>query len=166
MFATKSWAFSFLSGALLLSLPAHAEPPKETGKVELSQEEKAFLELTNQARAKAKLPPLAVSAALLQAAREHAANMAAKSEMNHVIDGKDAAQRVKSHAYVFEKVAENIAACEKNNAAGVFRNWMECQHNKDNVLNDEFKELGIGIAKNEKGETYYALVFATPRPKR
>ena len=165
MFATKSWFFSIFSAVFLVFSLADAEPPKDSAKVQLSEEEKAFLELANQARAKAKLPPLTVSAALLAAAREHAANMAAKSEMNHVLDGKDTAHRVRSHGYEFEKVAENIAACEKNNAAEVFRNWMECQHNKDNVLNDEFKELGIGIAKSEKGETYYALVFATPRPK-
>ena len=157
--------FSFVA-ALTAQPFVHADAAKDPAKPELSQEEKAFVDLANQARAKAKLPLLTVNAQLLQTARDHAANMAKKGEMNHVLDGHDAAQRVKEHGYEYEKVAENIAACEKGVSAEVFRNWMESQHNKDNILNEEFREFGIGVGKNEKGEVYYTLVFASARPKR
>jgi uncharacterized protein YkwD len=143
-----------------------ADAIKEPAKPELSEEEKPFLELANQARAKAKLPPLTINAQLLRAARDHASNMAKKCEMNHVLDGKDPPQRVKSQSYEYEKVAENIASCEKRPAAEVFKNWMETQHNKENIMNEEFKEVGIGVAKNDKGETYYTLVFGVARSKR
>ena len=145
---------------------AMADPVKEPAKPELSEEEKPFLELANQARGKAKLPPLSINPQLLKAARDHASNMAKKCEMNHVLDGKDPPQRVKSQSYEYEKVAENIASCDKGAAAEVFKNWMETQHNKENILNEEFKEVGIGVAKNEKGEFYYTLVFAVARTKR
>jgi uncharacterized protein YkwD len=86
--------------------------------------------------------------------------------MNHVLDGKDAAQRVKATSYEYEKVAENIASCEKCKAEAVFKNWMETEHSKENILNEDFKELGIGVAKNDKGETYYTLVFASSRVRK
>jgi uncharacterized protein YkwD len=143
-----------------------ADAVKDAAKPELSDDEKPFLELANQARTKAKLPPLSINPQLLKAARDHASNMAKKCEMNHVLDGKDPPQRVKSQSYEYEKVAENIASCEKGTPSDVFKNWMETQHNKENILNEEFKEVGIGVAKNDKGEFYYTLVFAVARSKR
>jgi uncharacterized protein YkwD len=155
-----------LVASLLLPGLCWAEDAKEPAKPELSEDEKPFLELANQARTKARLPALSLNKQLIKAAREHAANMATKCEMNHVLDGKDLAQRVKETSYEFEKVAENIASCEKGEAEAVFKNWMETEHNKENILNEDFKELGIGVAKNDKGETYYTLVFAAARVRK
>ncbi|MFL5243213.1 MAG: CAP domain-containing protein [Gemmataceae bacterium] len=152
--------------ALAAQAFVQADGAKEPAKTELTQDEKAFFDLTNQARTRAKLPALSLNPHLLRAARDHAANMAKKGEMNHLLDGHDAAQRVKGQGYDYEKVAENIAAYEKCTSADVFKGWMDSQHNKDNILNEEFKEVGIGIGKNDKGEVYYALVFASARPKR
>lgn len=158
-----------LTASIAIVLGIHswaAANDAKTSEIKLSEDEKAFLEMANNARAKCKLPPLAINELLLRAARDHAVTMAKKGEMNHVIDGMDTAKRVKAAGFDYEKVAENIAACEKGTAAKVFSGWMEAQHNKDNILSDEFKELGVGVAKNDKGETYYTLIFASARPKR
>jgi uncharacterized protein YkwD len=166
MFTNQFWVLAVFVASLLTPAFGWADEAKEPAKPELSDDEKPFLELANQARAKAKLPALALNKQLLKVARDHAANMANKSEMNHVLDGKDPAQRVKATSYEFERVAESIASCEKSTADVVFKNWMETLHNKENILNEDFKELGIGVAKNDRGETYYTIVFAAARARK
>ena len=44
--------------------------------------------------------------------------------------------------------------------------WMDSPEHKANILRDKFTEIGIGIARNAKGEVYYTQVFAAPKKKR
>jgi uncharacterized protein YkwD len=62
---------------------------RDDEKVKLSPEEQKVLELTNQERAREKLPPLKPNARLFKAARAHSAKMAEKGMMGHVfLEGK------------------------------------------------------------------------------
>src|SRR5690242_15636055 len=84
--------------------------PDET---KLSKEEQRVLDLANEARAKEKLPPLKANATLAQVARAHAANMAKQHKMDHVLDGKNPAQRVDKAGYDYSSMGENIAVADK-----------------------------------------------------
>ena len=42
---------------------------------------------------------------------------------------------------------------------------MGSQQHRENILKREFREIGIGVARNEDGEIYYTQVFGTPRPR-
>jgi uncharacterized protein YkwD len=133
--------------------------------VEMTKEEKQLLELTNRERAKQKLPPLRANLVLFQVARRHSANMAKKSKMEHVLDGKNPAQRVLGAGYDYGKVAENIAMSDMPGAplAAIMKGWMESKLHRDNLLSDRVSEIGLGIAKNDKGEYYYTQIVARPR---
>jgi uncharacterized protein YkwD len=159
---------------VLLLLPAWLVPlraedkakEKEPAKLELSDDEKKLLELINKEREKAKLPTLETSRVLFQLARDHSANMVKKGEMNHVLDGKGPAERAKDAGYEYLKIAENIAQGEEVKLEDVVKGWMESKLHRENILNKDLTETGIGIKRTDKGEVYYTQVFGTPRKKK
>jgi uncharacterized protein YkwD len=150
-----------LVAVLLLAAEAKHEVPKPP----LTDDEQKLIEWTNKARAEKDLPPLAVNARLTAAARGHSANMAKKGEMSHVLDGKSPADRVKAAGYDYSYVGENIAVGENTPLEQVFKGWMESKPHRENILKPRYREIGVGIAKNDKGETYYTQVFGAPKTK-
>jgi uncharacterized protein YkwD len=40
---------------------------------------------------------------------------------------------------------------------------MKSKIHRDNILNAKYDEIGIGLATDDKGDTYYAQVFAKQR---
>ena len=151
--------------ALGLFGPATADDPKPEPKLELSKAEEKLLELTNEERAKEKLPPLESQPQLFKAARDHAANMAKKGELAHILDKKTPDARVDDAGYVWMAVAENIASTDRDTLEVVMEKWMKSELHRANILNKDFRHIGLGIAKNDKGDTYFTQVFATPLKK-
>jgi uncharacterized protein YkwD len=142
---------------------ARGADPEEPAKVKLSDDEQKILDLTNQAREQEKLPPLKPNAQLFEAARGHTANMARKGEMKHELDGKRVPDRVSATGYRWAEVGENIAETDGDPPALIFKGWMESKGHRANILNPVFTEIGIGIVRNAKGDTYYTQVFAKPK---
>ena len=141
-----------------------ADPQQPSG-LKLSAEEQQVLDLTNEARAKEKLPPLRPNPLLFAVARGHSANMARQDVMEHVLDGKKPGDRVKEAGYRYSWVGENIAMTDGDTPAGVFKGWMESKAHREHILSDHFDEIGLGIARNDKGNIYYTQVFASPKKK-
>lgn len=138
----------------------------KTDEIKLSKEEQRILDLTNEVRAKEKLPPLKVNATLLEVARAHSANMAKQQMMEHTLDGKGPPQRVTKAGYDYLSVGENIAFGEKGaSVEAIFKGWMESKVHHDNLISPKFEEIGIGLAADDKGEVYYTQVFGKRRPK-
>lgn len=139
--------------------PANAD----AANLKLSDEEQQVLDLTNQARVREKLPPLRPNALLCAVARAHSANMARQGKMEHVLDGKKPGERVKEAGYRYSWVGENIAMTDGDTTAAVFKGWMESKGHREHILSDHYEEIGLGIARNDKGEVYYTQVFASPK---
>jgi uncharacterized protein YkwD len=146
-------------------LLAAADKGEQKPSVTLSDDEKTILDLTNKARAEKKLPPLTVDPLLTAAARAHSANMAKKGEMNHVLDGKNPADRVKDAGYSYSWTGENIAVGENVTVPDIFEGWMKSKAHRENILKPEYQEIGISTARNDKGEVYYTQVFGTKEKK-
>jgi uncharacterized protein YkwD len=154
--------------ALLAALSlgrATAEDKKDTPRFQMSGQEKELLEMTNKERAREKLPPLKPNPVLFKAARAHSANMAKQGKMEHVLDGKNPAQRVRDLGYDYAKAAENIGVGENVPMTEIMKGWMASKHHRENILEGKYTEVGLGIARNGKGEVYYTQVFGAPRKK-
>jgi uncharacterized protein YkwD len=136
--------------------------PKDESKIEMSKEEKELLELTNKEREKEELPALEPHPRLFKAARAHAANMAKQEKLDHVLDDKNPGQRVEATGYKWMNVGENIAATDSETPAAIVKLWMDSKLHRANIVGKEFRHIGIGVAKNDKGEVYYTEVFASP----
>lgn len=142
-----------------------AEEQKTPPKLELTTDEKALLELTNKARAAEKLPPLTANAALFRAARAHSENMAKQEKLEHVLDGKRVSDRATAAGYDWDEIAENVAVAEGATPQEVVDGWLKSEGHRKNLLNARVTEIGLGVAKNAKGEKYYTQVFAVPHKK-
>jgi uncharacterized protein YkwD len=157
-------ALVFLAG-----LPADEDkkdaPPKQAD-FKMTRVEKQILEWTNAVRAGEKLPPLAPNPVLFTIARAHSQNMAKKGEMNHVLDGKTPAQRTLEGGYDYAKVGENIAYSDGAPLKDILDGWMNSKHHRENILRPNFEEIGLGVARNARGEIYFTQLFATPRKKK
>jgi uncharacterized protein YkwD len=140
-----------------------ADAPKAPPKKRLSDEEKAIVEMTNKARAKEGLEPLTVNPLLCRVARAHSANQAEQGKMAHELDGKKPADRVKEAGYKYRAVGENVAMGGNGVSLDeIFEGWMKSKGHRENILRPVFHEIGVGVARNTKGDTYYTQVFGTP----
>jgi uncharacterized protein YkwD len=152
-----------LLGAIILCPATLAAEKESSEKLKLTKEEQAVVKLTNDLRAKEKLPPLKVNALLTQAARAHSRNMAKQQKLEHVLDEKEPADRVKETGYQRALVAENIAGGRRLPPSGAFELWVDSKPHRANLLGEKFEEIGVGVARDDKGEVYYTQVFGTPR---
>jgi uncharacterized protein YkwD len=164
-------------GGLVLSVvlfawggPSNAGGNKEA-KFEMTPDEKTLLELLNKSRAAKKLPPLKPNAILTKVARAHSANMLKQGKMAHVLDRKGVAQRVDAAGYDYRSVGENLAFCEtrpddKEPLPDIHKRWMNSKVHRDNILAKRFQEVGLGLARDDKGHVYCTQVFATLRKNR
>jgi uncharacterized protein YkwD len=149
---------------ILLCLPAWslAETKPAEKEFTLSDEEKSVLELTNNERKAAGLPVLVVNEKLFQSARDHSANMARFSRLDHYLEGKSPSDRARAAGYASFGVAENIA-WNQQVPTDVLRSWMSSSGHRANILNRGYTEIGIAVAINARGERYWTQVFGQPR---
>jgi uncharacterized protein YkwD len=144
-------------------------PRVETGPLDekfVKEATQTVLELTNEARAKEKLPPLKLNELLSKAATAHSANMGRKGELSHKLDGKLPTDRVEAAGYDYAWVGENIAFTQVEPPEKIVQRWLDSPPHRAQIMNDKFREMGVGIVRNDKGEIYYTQVFGTARPKR
>jgi uncharacterized protein YkwD len=137
------------------------DPKKDKkAEVKLSTEEQGVIDLTNAERKKAdkSLEPLKMNPKLMEAARKHAANMAAQEKLEHELDCKTPADRVTAAGYEWETVGENIAQGQETPKKAL-ASWMDSPPHRENILNSEFTEIGVAVAKSKSGELYWVQVF-------
>jgi uncharacterized protein YkwD len=128
----------------------------------MSVEEKELLDLTNQERKKADRKPLKPSPVLFKVARAHSANMAKQGKMAHVLDGKNPFQRLKAAGYPYYRAGENVGVGNVP-LKGVMKGWMDSKLHRENILNPEFTEIGLGRVVDANGDAYYTQAFGRPR---
>lgn len=132
-----------------------------------SEPENRLVELTNLERKKKELPPLRPNPVLAQLARAHSANMGRQAKMEHTLDGKTPFDRMREAGYQFTRAGENIAAGDaKFRLPDLVRAWMESKFHRENILNADYTEIGIGVAQGKDGQIYYTQVFAAPKAKQ
>lgn len=150
-----------LAGPASAPMPRSAEPGAKEQPVSFATQEQGVLDLTNQERKKADLPPLQQNAKLTRAAREHSANMARLDRLDHVLEGKGPGERLADIGYTSLGWGENVAAGQRTPEEAL-ASWMQSPGHKGNILNQTYTEIGVGIAANDRGGLYYTQVFGRP----
>jgi uncharacterized protein YkwD len=151
-----------LTGLLLVCVLFGAERKDQRPHPPLGSSEKTIFDLTNKARIENKLPPLTVNSLLTKVARAHAANMASQGKMSHVLDDKTPADRVKDAGYNYSLSGENIALGENTPVSDIFEGWMKSKAHRENILREQFREVGVGVSSASDGKVYYTQEFGTP----
>ena len=65
---------------------------------------------------------------------------------------------MKQFGISYRTAGENIAMGQTT-PNKVMEGWMKSPGHRDNILKPDFKQLGVGIAKNSKGELYCTQMF-------
>ncbi|MGW7688266.1 CAP domain-containing protein [Streptomyces asiaticus] len=143
------------SAAMASQSAAPAGSPSAT-----SADQQEVVDLVNSERSKAGCEPLTVNAKLTKAAQDHSEDMAAHSNMSHTgSDGSSPGDRIERAGYSWRAYGENVAY-GYDSPKSVMEGWMNSSGHKANILNCDFKEIGVGLAQPGN---YWTQDFGTAR---
>jgi uncharacterized protein YkwD len=139
-----------------LKNPAQAEMPlscdiEDPSPVESNSRSTSVIQevvnIVNHERGKAGLSPLRIHSQLNAAAQAHSNDMARNDFMSHTgSDGSSMGDRIKRHGYNFRTAGENVAAGQRS-PQDVMRSWMNSPGHRQNILNPNFRDIGVGYAQ-------------------
>ena len=139
------------------------ELPEETPEVTPEVQDQAYAyglritELVNEHRAAAGLAPVTYSAKLSQAAQVRAVEI--EQSFSHTRpDGRYFSTVFAEHGITYRYSGENIAWGQKS-PEEVVTAWMNSAGHRANILNANFKELGVGYRQNARGVNYFTQLF-------
>ncbi|HHX63482.1 MAG TPA: CAP domain-containing protein [Chloroflexi bacterium] len=164
LFTGILWQGGIVSGASTHSgpdiyLPLVVRAPSPPPSVPTFEDR--VIQLTNQERAKAGLAPLTRSAELSRAAQEHSVDMATGNFVSHIgSDGSNPGDRITRAGYAWYTFGENVAA-GYTTPESVVEGWMQSEGHRQNILNPDFKHIGVGHAHNASSDYkhYWTQVF-------
>jgi len=126
-----------------------------------------IIELTNQKRAELGLSPLTNNAFLNEIAQRKAADMFAFNYWAHTSpSGRDPWSFFREVGYKYIYAGENLAR-DFMDSASVVEAWMNSPTHKDNIINPNYKEIGVAVVNgtlNGVETTLVVQVFGTPPP--
>jgi len=122
----------------------------------IGKEEKTLLDILNTARKDAGLDPLKVDTSLQKVAQIKAKDLAENDYFDHKSPSYGSPFDLMRRSGIdFKSAGENLSGNESAKAAA--EAWIKNNNHSANILNANFKYVGIGIADDEK----YGKVFVT-----
>jgi len=141
------------------------------GKITLSRYEAGVFWRQNRIRAEHGLRRLCVNPILERAARAHSREMLQKQYFSHdSYDGQSFYERLISFGYTpngyrYWAVGENIAwgSGSYGRPAHIMNAWMHSPEHRANILNGDYREVGIGVSRGTfagyRGASIYTVDF-------
>jgi uncharacterized YkwD family protein len=124
--------------------------------------EHQVLELVNKERAAAGLPGLVMNADLAAVAEKKAEDMRDNNYFSHTSPTYGSPfDMMKQFGISYKAAGENIAKGQKT-PEEVMNGWMNSQGHRDNILNANFTEIGVGFVTDSNGGTYWVQMFIRP----
>lgn len=102
----------------------------------------------NQQRTNRGLPKFAINPDLTNAANLKSKDMINRNYFEHFAFGMTPWDFIKNAGYNYLYAGENLAM-DYNTSEGMVSAWMNSPAHKDNILNPDFQDAGIGIVKGE-----------------
>lgn len=134
-----------LSAMAISVFPQGAAASSYTGTTGMETMETQVVNLINNHRKANGLPALKVNSKLNVAAHNHSLDMAQRGYFSHTSqDGRSPWTRIKNAGYSCSTMGENIAAGQRT-AQQVFDAWKKSSGHNKNMLNRNFKSIGIGL---------------------
>lgn len=135
--------------------------PTATQPAALGNVEREILALVNAERQRAGVRPLSLNSRLTTAAQRHAEDMARTRQFSHTgSNGSSVRDRATASGYRSSYVGENIGMGYIN-ATAVMNGWMNSPGHRQNILNSNYTELGVGLVQGQGG-LYWVQVFGKP----
>ncbi len=162
----RLWTLLFLFSVIpFLIFASPKTPNKVTSIPNTDAREKELWELINKERKLHNLPLLELLSVLSDMARLHSLDMAnqGKSELSNLSSsGKYLTDRLKDAGFFYVDAGENVAFSETFMAESIYKNLFESSELKENILNPDFSQIGIGIVYRENKGYYITQNFLRP----
>ncbi|MCW2921346.1 MAG: hypothetical protein JWL76_1220 [Thermoleophilia bacterium] len=144
--------------AQLKTVQSVSNSPVTTRKDEDNAFEQKVLELINAERQKAGLAPVSYNGTLDNSAEKHAVHMAGVGKMAHdgIGDG-DPGARARAEGWR-NAWGENVATGQTS-PEQVVREWMASPTHRRNILDPNFRNMGVGYVTAANGRSYWAQEF-------
>ena len=130
--------------------------------VTLKTTEKRMLDLHNKERTDRGIARLCVHPALQKAALAHSTDMINRDFFSHTNpSGKTFAASIKAAGYNYRTAGENIAwgTGTSGSADSIHKSWMGSSGHRANILNESFREVGIGAASGTYKNSSNAVMW-------
>ncbi len=116
----------------------------------------------NQARQQQGISLLTYNSVLEQAAQAHSDDMARTENLSHQgSDGSEFWERATRFGYTMTTGAENVLYRFDNIGRSAFDQWRGSASHNANMMNGEYREVGIAYATSSSGLIYFTMVLAT-----
>lgn len=121
--------------------------------------ETEVIRLVNVERAKAGRPALIQNNEVSNVARIKSQEFINKNYFSHTSPTYGSPfDMLRSFGITFTAAAENIASGQRT-AAEVMNSWMNSSGHRGNILNSTYNQIGVGAAKDNKGNIYWTQMF-------
>ncbi|MBO4981205.1 MAG: CAP domain-containing protein [Lachnospiraceae bacterium] len=141
--------------------PGVQEPDMAPSEGEAKEEDLSYgeqiVKLVNEERAKAGLATLTVDKDITAAANVRAKEITQKFAHTRP-DGSSFSSALKEQGVVFRGSGENIAWGQKS-PRQVMEGWMNSEGHRANILNANFKNIGVGHYRDDNGVNYWVQLF-------
>lgn len=139
------------------------QPTQNNGQAStVNQEASEVIRLVNVERSKNGLAPLKANAELSKVATVKAQDMIDKNYFSHTSPTYGSPfDMMKKFGINYTAAGENIAYGQKT-PDEVMNGWMNSSGHRANILNSNFTEIGVGVAKDKNGTPYWVQMFITP----
>ena len=123
------------------------------------------LRLVNDIRSSDNVLPLVMNPQLVSAAQIHADDMAQQQMLTHVgIDGSQFWNRISRAGYSMVDGTELVVGQTIIDAAFAVQLWSDSETHRQNIVNPNFGDVGIGYALGADGKYYFVMLLATQVP--
>ncbi|GAA3290908.1 hypothetical protein GCM10020295_06410 [Streptomyces cinereospinus] len=125
----------------------------------LSRTAADVIDLTNRARARAGLPPLASDPVLTRAAQAHSADMVARDFSSHTAPRRQPALGPGRGRRLRPPVDRREHRLRPALPADVVTGWLNSPGHRANILRPGFTHIGVGFAGGGRAGTYWTQLF-------
>ena len=133
--------------------------PEQKPSTDFSSYQQQVLDLVNAERTKRGISALTLDSNLSSVATKKSQDMVNKNYFDHTSPTYGSPfDMMKQFGISYRTAGENIAKGQKTQQE-VVTAWMNSEGHRKNILNPNFTNLGVGIAKDSKGTTYWTQMF-------
>lgn len=125
--------------------------------------QKEMLNLVTIQRKKSNISPLILDEKLNKLAKIKVDLVIKEGKLNHYAGGYNSLREfLKNYRISYLAVGENLATKTKN-PEDTIKLWMNSKGHRANILNKNFKNIGISRGTDKKGNIYWVQIFPNPR---
>jgi uncharacterized protein YkwD len=145
---------------LAVQIPSAQESDASFRRPDSNTIEKKLLDRINNGRIKRDLPALELSSDLNTLARNHSQHMSEIKDLTHLSSsGETYRQRLMKGGGYFIKIGENVTFSETYQDEFIHQELMKIAELKENILDPDFDQVGIGVVYREGHGYYITLDF-------